>query len=893
MAFWRQLTRGLEGLLHRSNRDAEIDDELQHYFEEAVEAQRQRGLTEEEARRAARLEFGSTQVAAERVRSCGWENSVRTFLSDLHYAGRQLRRNPGFTVVCVVTLALGIGASTAIFSAVNPILFKPLPYPHPDRILMIWNTSQGDRSEMAYGTWRELAQRSRSLDATAIFEPWQPAMTGGEEPKRLDGESVSAGFFRVLGAAPAFGRDFRTSDEGPLGRKIVILSNKLSQRLFDGDQGSLGHTLKLDGDLYTVIGVMPRGFHDVLSPSAELWTPDQYDVSEINREFETREWGNHLHMVGRLRAGVTVAQAAQELNQIARNPWPQFPRPRWAALDGGMIVDSLQGEIVRGVKPALLAVFGAVLIVLLIACVNVANLLIARGASRVGEFAVRGALGASRVRIVRQLVTESMLLSCVGGALGIAVAWAGVHGIVALSPPQLPRLDAIVFDRAAFLFGFALVVLIGLIAGLFPALQISRNDLQPGLQLASHRVAGKHFWMQRALAIAEIAMALVLLVSTGLLLRSMQRLLSVRPGLNPSHLLTMQVVTSGHRFDDFASDPGGGDHARREFFEQALEAVRRVPGVESAAFTSLLPLSGDSAVEGSYGAQFSDEDADGGHSVFRYAVSPGYCRTMGIPIIRGRFLDEHDIAGAPQAALISESLARRHFGDRNPIGSRLHLGPRNRPWYTVVGVVGDVKQTSLSMNQEDAVYLTTAQSWFADDALSFVIRTRGNAAGLASEVTSAIWSVDKNQPIVRVATMDRLMAVMEAQRRFILILFGAFGVVALLLAAIGLYGVLSGSIAERMHEMGVRMALGASRGDILALAFGSGMRLTAWGIALGACGALAASRGIASLLFGTSSLDPVSWLGMVALLAAVAALACWVPARRGAGADPARILRSE
>ena len=893
MTWWRQFSRGVGGLLHRSERDSAIDDEVEHYFREAVEDWRRRGLSEEEARCAVRLEMGSQHAAEEQLRSYGWEDAVRTFFSDLRFAARQMRSNPGFTAISAITLALGIGASTAIFSAVNPILFKPLPYPHPGRILMIWNTWQGARSEMAFGTWRELSQRSHSFESTAIFEPWQPAMTGGREPQRLEGQSVSAGFFRVLGVAPVLGRDFRTADEGPNKPGVVILSDKLWRHLFAADPRILGRTVKLDGDLYTVIGVLPRGFEDVLSPSAELWAPDQYDSSEITREFNTWEWGNHLRMVGRLRPGVTRAEAGSELDQIARTPWPQFPRPRWAALQRGLIIDSLQDDIAHTVKPALLAVFGAVLIVLAIACANVTNLLIARGAHRTGEFAVRGALGASRLRIARQLVTESLLLSSLGGALGIAAAWAGVRVIVALSPAQLPRLDAISFDPAAFLFGFVLISLIGLTAGLFPALHISRNDLQSGLQQASRRTTGRHLWTRRALAVAEIAMALILLVSAGLLLRSMQRLLSVSPGFNPSNLLTMQVVTSGHKFDNLASDPGGGDRVRRRFFAQALDAVRRVLGVESAAFTSLLPLSDDPPVVGQYGAQFADQDSESGYNVFRYAVSPDYCETMGIPLISGRLLDERDTAGAPQAALISESLARRHFGSRNPIGSRLHVGPRDRPWYTVVGVVGDVKQTSLSLDDDDAVYLSTEQTWFADDTLSFVIRTHGSAAALLPQVKSAIWSVDKNQPIVRVLTMDRMVAITEAQRRFILILFEAFGVVALLLAAVGLYGVLSGGIAERMHEIGVRMALGASRGDILALAFRDGMQVVLWGMTIGACGALAASRGISSLLFGTSTLDPVSWLGMITLLAAVAAAACWVPAWRGANVDPVCTLRSE
>jgi putative ABC transport system permease protein len=892
MSLWRQLRLGLRGLLRRNQQDKEIDDELQHYFDEAVAAYRAGGLSDQEARRAARRECGNPNAAKEQLRTYGWENGVLSFAADLRFAGRQLRRNPGFTAISVITLGLGIGAATAIFSAINPILFKPLPYPHPARILMIWNTFQGSRSEVAFGTWRELAERSRSFASMAIFEPWQPTMTVRDQPQRLEGQSVSPEFFQVLGVAPLLGRDFSSSDEGPRAPKVVILSDRLWRQLFHAGADVIGQSIKLDGDNYTVIGVMPPGFDNVLSASAELWTPDEYDSNQITREFNTWEWGNHLRIVGRLRPGVTRAGAVAELDQIARTPWTQFPRPRWASLGRGLIVDSLQNDIAHTVKPALLAIFGAVMIVLGIASVNVINLLLARSAQRAGEIAVRGALGASRQRILRQLITESMLLTFFGGALGIAAALAGVRMIVALSPPELPRLDAVVFDPAAFLFALVLIAIIGLVAGAVPGLHIGRRDLQSGLQNASRRIAGSHLWTRCALVAAEIALAFVLLVSAGLLLRSMQRLLAVRPGFTPSHLLSMQVVTSGHQFDQTPASPGGADR-RRRFFAEALEAVRHVPGVENAAFTSLLPLSDDPAVVGQYGAQFEDQDSQSGYNVFRYAVSPGYCQTMGISLVSGRLLDEQDSESAPQVALISESLARHHFGNRNPIGSRLHVGPRDRPWYTVVGIVGDVKQTSLSIDQEDAVYLSTRQTWFADDTLSFVIRARGNAATLVPAIKSAIWSVDKGQPIVRVITMDRLMAITEAERRFVLVLFEAFGMVAVLLAGVGLYGVLSGSVAERIHEIGVRMACGATRSDILAMAVQDGMRLTAWGLGIGLCGALAASRGIVSLLFGTSALDPASWFSMLALLATVALLACLVPAWRGATVDPSSALRSE
>jgi putative ABC transport system permease protein len=375
-------------------------------------------------------------------------------------------------------------------------------------------------------------------------------------------------------------------------------------------------------------------------------------------------------------------------------------------------------------------------------------------------------------------------------------------------------------------------------------------------------------------------------------MRSMRRLLAVDPGFNPSHLLTMQVQSFGHQFDDLASAPDAGSSRRRRFFEEALDAVRRVPGVQQAAFTSLLPLSDDPSVGSTYGAQFEDEDPQTSHNVFRYAVSPDYCQTMSLHLLSGRCLDERDTAAAPQAALISESLARSHFGSRNPVGKRLHVGPRDR-WFTVVGVAGDVKQTSLAIDQPDAVYLSTEQTWFADDSLSFVIRTRDNPAALAPAVKSAIWSVDRSQPIVRVITMDRMMAIAEAERRFVLILFEAFGVVALMLAAVGIYGVLSGNVAERTREIGVRSALGASRGNILALILRDGMRLTAFGIPIGLCGAFAAAQGIATLLFGTSPLDPIAWIGVVVMLVSVSAVACWAPAWRASRVDPSITLRAE
>ena len=897
MSLWRHLTRGLCGL-QRTAHSREIDEELGQYFEEAIADGMARGLSSDDARRAAQKELGNRNAVREQVRSYGWENTLRTFFADLHFASRHLRNNPGYTIVSTLTLALGIGATTAIFSAVNPVLFEPLPYPHSSRIMMIWNTYKGQRSEAAFGTFRELQQRSHSFESMAVFESWQPAMTGGAQPERLEGQSVSASFFQVLGIAPALGRDFLPSDDVVNGPKVVIVSDRLWRRQFHADPAVVGRSIKLSDESFTIIGVLPSIFDDVLSPAAEIWTPAQYDASKL-AAFNTWAWGNHLRIIARLAPGIARLQGAQELKAVARTPWPQFPRPRWATLEQGLIVNSLQQDIAHTVKPALLAILGAVFLLLAIACVNVINLVLARSAQRRGEFAVRNALGASRPRIVRQLTTESLLLASFGGVLGVGLAFGGVRAIVALSPAGLPRLDAISVDPAALLFALAITTLIGVIAGLVPALHITRYQLQAGLQKNSRHAAGDHSFARRALVVSEVALALILLVSAGLLLHSMKRLLAVDPGFEPSRLLTLQVQSFGHRFDNPSPVSGVGDRARWLFFEQSLDAVRNLPSVEHAAFTSLLLLSDDPQVDAVYGAHFEGDEPNAGSNVFRYAISPGYCQTMGIPLRAGRFLNEHDNAAAPHVAMISDSLARSRFPHGDALGKRLKVGPDTQPWFTIVGIIGNVKQTSLALDEAAAVYIPTEQSWFADDTLSFVIRARSAAAftadpaSLTTAVKRAIWSIDSTQPIVRAMTMSRMIDLGESERQFVLILFETFGLVALMLAAVGIYGVLSGSVTERTREMGVRAALGASRRHLLTLVLGDGMRLSAIGIALGLLGALAASQALSTLLYGISSLDPASWLGVIALLAAVAALACWIPAWRAARVDPSITLRAE
>jgi putative ABC transport system permease protein len=809
---------------------------------------------------------------------------VGTLLQDARYAVRMLAKSPGFTAIAVLTLALAIGANTAIFSVVSPILFEPLPYPHASQIVMIWDIFQGSRSDVTFHTFRELSSRSYSFDAVSVVEPWRPTMTGSAAPERLEGQSVSKGYFRVIGISPSMGRDFEAGEEAFHGRKVVILSNGLWQRRFASDRGIIGHEITLDGDSYEVVGVMPRGFENVLAPSAEVWSAMQYDAGHITN-LNTVEWGHHLRMLGRLRPGVSKENASRELRTIAGMPVAEFPRAPWAALKYGFIVESLQDEVTRNVKPALLAVFGAVLLVLAIASVNVTNLLLARGAQRRAEFAMRALLGARPVRMVRQALTESLLLSGIGGVFGVAAAQIGVRALLALAPTDLPRVGAVHLDRIVLAFGIAVTALLGVVVGLAPALYASRRDLQEGTQRTSQRTATGHQTTRHSLVVAEVSLAFVLLVSTGLLLRSLERVFAVDPGFHPLHVLTMQVQTSGHKFDT--------DGAKRQFFAKALEEVSHVPGVASAAFTSLLPLSEKREVltAGTYGTSFEKDGQS--YDVFLNAVTPDYFQTMGIPLRQGRFLDKRDVAAAAQAVLISESLAKREFPGEDPVGRRLHVGPIDRPWYAIVGVVGDVKQTALAVTDLDAVYLTPEQQWFEDDAMYLVVRTQGVALPLAPALRKAVWSADAEQAIVHVATMDSLVAASAAERRFVLILFEAFGLVALVLAATGIYGVLSGGVTERFREIGIRSALGASRVSILSLVMRQGMILVTLGSAIGLLAAAAISQAMIALLFGISRLDPITYCGAIALLAAVSAVACWAPAWRATKVDPMVVLRYE
>ena len=869
MSIWRQLKLGFRALTFRGRVDGEISEELSHYLEESKQEYIARGLSMEEAERAIRLEFGSTVILREQVRSYGWENIVEEFFADLRFALRQLRALPVFTTVTVLTIAVGIGITTAIFSAVHPILFASLPYPDASRIVTIseW-TDDGTRIDGTFGMYHGLVERNHSFEAIAAYKPWNPTIKGTGQAERFTAQRVSGSYFDVLGTAPFIGRNFRTSDDRMNAPKVILISWTLWQRRFDADPAIQGRVIRLDDANFEIIGVMPKDFEDVLAPAAEIWSPLQYDMSQ------GRAWGHHLRTIGRLRKEVAYERASEETNRIARAVLSE-QRPETYGDAIQMRVQSLQDDITAAVRPALLSIFGAAVLVLLIACVNVTNLLLARIVQRESEFTMRAALGAGRSRMIRQLLTESFLLAFLGSAAGIVVAYFAVQALIGLSPPGLPRASAIAVDRTVLIFVFSITTLIGLAIGVIPARHLS--DVRHRLQTSRTTSFGQTR-VRATLVVAEVAVALVLLVSSGLLWRSLNRLFSIHPGFDSANILTMQI---------FGSELEG-----RRFFEQAVETVQELPGVAGASLTSQLPLSGD---RDEFGVHFETtrDRASQTYSCYRYSVSTGYIENMRIALRRGRSFRETDRNNTPFVALISESLANVRFQKSDPVGHRLRIGPTDSPPYTIVGVVADVKQLSLGMNDSFAVYIP-AQQWHFDDlTMSLVVRAHRDAAALAPVVRDAVRSIDKDQPLLRVATMNELLAATGSERRFALILFQTFALSALLLAAAGIYGVLAGMVAQRTREIGVRSALGASRRAIVMLIVREAITLTGLGVAIGLFAATVVTQAIVAMLFQISHLDPATYFAVVALLCSVAVVASAFPAWRASRINPAITLRAD
>ncbi len=881
---FRALAHGLRALLNPRRADAAVDDELHDYLERATAANRARGMSPNDAARAARLEVGNLTGARESVRGSGWEHALETTLQDVRYAMRRLRNAPVFTATAVVTLALGIGAGTAVFSVASPILLEPLPFANSARIVSVEDrTAQGVPLPPTLGTYDELRARARSFGVLAAADRWLPSITGSAEPERLTGQRITAAYFRVFGIAPSVGRAFTADEDRPGGPRVAIVSARLVARRYGGDRSIVGRTIDLDGDPYVVVGIMPRDFTDPAAPAAEIWEPMQ---ERSTGNLDARAWGHHYRIVGRLAATATADAAMREIAQIAAAPMAAFPRPPWADLKGGLLVRRLRDVVAAPIAPSLFAIVGAVTLLLAIAVVNVTNLLLARAAQRRAEFAVRLALGAGGGRLVRQLVTESLMLALAGGALGLAIAATAVRAILASSGADLPRVDSMHVDARAFVFALGVTTLVGVLVGLVPALSAIRSEVADGARAGSRRTTGGHAGVRRALVVAEVATAMVLLVGAGLLLRSVRQLYAIEPGFEASHVVTMQVVQAGRAFPN--------DSGRLQFFQQALAAVRRVPGVTSAAFSSGLPMGGVDGYGYEIEAAAGQTHGAAGNAV-RFAVTPDYFATMGIRLVRGRVLGDADRPGAPEAVLINESMARRWFGSGDPIGRRVRFGGEmsGDRWDYVVGVVGDVKAYGLAAPAPDAFYVADGQWLWVDAQQTLVVRASGDAAALVPAIKRAVWSVSRDAPIVDVAPMESYVNASAGPRRFALLVIEIFAAAALLLAAVGLYGVISGSVSERIREIGIRAALGASPGQVVGGVVTSAMALVLVGAGLGVTGAYAASRLLASMLFQVSRTDPMTYVGVLGLLVCVALLAAWAPARRAARVDPTTALRAE
>jgi putative ABC transport system permease protein len=897
MPDWKSEVGGrLRGLRLDPAREAEIVEELTQHLEDHYEELIAGGADEDEAYRRALRELDEREFLAQglcRVErrpqsqhaalgAPGRVNVLTDFLHDLRYAARMLAKNPGFTAVAVIALAVGVGANSVIFSAVNTILLRPLPYKDPDRLVMVFEDAGAlgyPRDTPAPANFIDWRDQNKVFDGMAALADVSVNLTGAGEPERLDGKRVSASLFPTLGVEPQLGRWFTPEEDQPGANRVVMLSHRLWQRRFGSDPAIVGKTIMLNGAGFSVVGVMPESFQ---FPEREdqFWIPIAFSQNEA-----ARRGAHYLQVVARLKPGVSLAQAQAEMSAIAARLQQQYPDQNTGL---GAAVVPLHEQMVGNMRTVLLVLLGAVGFVLLIACANVANLLLARAAARQKEIATRIALGASRLRLVRQFLTESVLLAVLGGGVGLLLSVWGVRVLKAFIPDNISQAKEITVDARVLVFTLLVSLLTGLVFGIAPALQATNFNLNETLKEGGRGPAlgGRGNRIRRTLVVAEVAVSLVLLIGAGLLVNSFLRLRNVDPGFRTDHVLTMSVTLPPLKYPD---------HARREaFYTELIDRVEALPGVKSAAVASQIPLikQGDSVGVVFEGRPLPEPGKE--NIVATRVVSPLYFETMGIRLLRGRVFNNQDRIGSPVVAVISDSMARRYWPGEDPVGKRLCPGRPKTPedWVTVVGVVNDVLQYGLDADQKPQMYLSYQQSdYFSPRRL--VVSTSVEPESLTSAVRGAVWSIDKDQPVSDIETMEAVLSDSIARQRFSALLLGVFGLVALLLAAVGIYGVMSYTMAQRTHEIGLRMALGARKWDVLKLAVGQALKLVLVGVGAGLAASLILTRVMTSLLFGVSSTDPVTFAGISLVLVAAGVLASYIPARRATKVDPMIALRYE
>jgi putative ABC transport system permease protein len=814
---------------------------------------------------------------------------------DVGYSVRSLLKTPGFTAVAVIVLALGIGANTAIFTVVNSVLLRPLPYPDSDRIVMLWETNPRfqigiDTLPVTHGNFMDWREQNSVFEYVCALGAGRWDFTGSGEPERISGATVSSNFFRLMGIEPRLGRGFRDDEDDPGASKVVVISYALWQQRFASEPDVIGESVTLDGESYEVIGVAPEGFHfprakDLpffvgVARQTDLWRP-----MTLGDDFVNKSRANHqLSVMAKLKPGLTRERAQSEMTAIAQRLEQSYPDSNQGI---GVKVVALNDQVVGNVGSALWMLMGSVGLVLLIACANVANLLLARSAARQREIAIRTALGASRGRIVRQLLTEAMLLAMTAAAGGSLLSFWGIKAMVSLGREALPRAYEISTDIRVLAFTIAIALLTSVVFGLTPALQVSKIDLSESLKEGSRGLTGGRASnrIRSALVIAEVALSLVLLIGAGLMIKSLAGLLKVDPGFKPDDTVTMNIALLGSKYPSPARQIA--------FFQEVTQRVRELPGVQSVGLISSAPLSG-----GVYAGGFSIEGRDATPDVEnlvadRRMISPDYFSTLEIPILKGRGVTDQDDKNSPGVVIVSESWARRFLSNEDPLDKRIKLGGRDstRPWLSIVGVAGDVRDTALESEAKPCLYIPYPQ--FPSSGMTLVVRGAVDPKPLIPAIRDEVWEVDKDQPVTDIQTMEQSVADSVSPRRFNAVLLAIFAGLALVLATVGIYSVMSYSVTQRTPEIGIRVALGAQSSDVIKLVVGGGMLLALTGVVIGLAGALALTRVMTGLLYGVSATDRVTYLGLSVLLIAIAFLASYIPARRATRVDPMIALRCE